>query len=593
MSEIVVHRCVVRIRRTSGWAWGASPEALVQAATRALPSLIVAQLPAIAASVATPVRIARPIRVTLETTVADLVALGGTGEGPPVLAERIGAQVAQAVQQAIDREDAVERVSEPIDDAVGVAALDEVSRDVDPLDAGAARRAVRAWWRSGAIEQVLARMDVAAVARIHDLLLPRASILADVRAELVAIAETVAARIPLVRSTMDARARVRIAIAAALVDAFPAAPDTAIVGAVDHVMPFSALDEPIAPTPAKPTEPSATRRAVRAGTIEIRSVLPFLLLPSLHHACWLDSAATLLASQELDHLAFALAAGLAAKVVDPPGRRWARTPADRAVIAAFAGVDDAIEDGVLASAATRLTPILDGLDAALRAVLARARRPRPLVLARDEHAWLLLDASGTTVLGRHADLRSTLATACAAPILVPAALADPATLDTLDLGNHRFITDAFPTRGEAWRRFRGVAVSFATNDTETSTAQLVAFTADFETTIALAGELVEFLGARPVVPRDPHLRIDATCTLAATAALADLGARLFPAEPTTPVLVLTRFRDLDATVTFEPDRIRIRVPLGRRHADLMHHGVLGELVRIPWLGGRTLDLGGA
>ena len=80
--------------------------------------------------------------------------------------------------------------------------------------------------------------------------------------------------------------------------------------------------------------------------------------------------------------------------------------------------------------------------------------------------------------------------------------------------------------------------------------------------------------------------------LAATSALADLGERLFPTEPTTPILALTRFQSLDARVTFEPDVIRVRVPLGRRHADLMRHAILGELGNVPWLSGRTLALGG-
>jgi hypothetical protein len=54
-----------------------------------------------------------------------------------------------------------------------------------------------------------------------------------------------------------------------------------------------------------------------------------------------------------------------------------------------------------------------------------------------------------------------------------------------------------------------------------------------------------------------------------------------------------RFRDLDARVWFEPDCVRVRIPLGRRHADLMRHGVLTTIPRVPWLGGRCVDLGGA
>jgi hypothetical protein len=215
------------------------------------------------------------------------------------------------------------------------------------------------------------------------------------------------------------------------------------------------------------------------------------------------------------------------------------------------------------------------------------------VLWRDERGWLLLDTDGMVALAAHAELRPVLAVAPSAAILVPAAFADRTTLEQIEFSNARFLSDAPRLRDEPWRVFAGIDRRMITNDTATPIPRLVALTAGLDTTLALAEELAGVLAERPAIPRDPLTGFDATCTLAATAALADLGARLFPAEPTTPVLALARFRDLDARVRFEPDRLVVRVPLGRRHADLLRHGVLGELPRVPWLVGCTIDLGGA
>jgi hypothetical protein len=195
------------------------------------------------------------------------------------------------------------------------------------------------------------------------------------------------------------------------------------------------------------------------------------------------------------------------------------------------------------------------------------------------------------VLAASPVLRDVLAVAPSHPIIVPSRFACTATFDQIDYANARFITDAPPNRGETWRSFAGTTRRLFTNDTTTPAGKLVALTANLDNALTLVEELVEALAERPAIPRGPLTAYEATCMLAATSALADLGGRLFPTETTTPALALARFRDLDARVRFEADRIRIRIPLGRRHADLMHHAVLGEF-RVPWLDERTIDLGG-
>jgi hypothetical protein len=58
------------------------------------------------------------------------------------------------------------------------------------------------------------------------------------------------------------------------------------------------------------------------------------------------------------------------------------------------------------------------------------------------------------------------------------------------------------------------------------------------------------------------------------------------------MLALHRFADLEATVRFERDAVRVRVPLGRRHADLLRGGLLSDVPHVVWLGGRTLTFSG-
>jgi hypothetical protein len=63
-------------------------------------------------------------------------------------------------------------------------------------------------------------------------------------------------------------------------------------------------------------------------------------------------------------------------------------------------------------------------------------------------------------------------------------------------------------------------------------------------------------------------------------------------EPTDPLLTLERFADLSAWVSVEPSRVRVRLPLGPRHADLSEHGLLADVRGVPWLGDRVVEFSG-
>lgn len=608
MTQIVIRRCDLHIRRTSGWAWGASPDELIRSATRAIPQLLAARLPELAVPADASIVIERPVTVKITATARQLAALGDAAPGTPEIADlraRIEADVAAAVASAIERDGIA------LDHPGVVARVDEerkaaeAARDAELARADAPRRAVHAWWRAGDIDAVLARLEPVALARLHELLLSQESGTGDPLAAVLEVVERTMHAYPVAPVTPLECVRRRIAIAAAAIDAMPAVATAQLRAAIERVLP---LDAKVATGVAASGRSAATPGAVartspvdvsggaahrdRTGELVVRSALPFLLLSSLRHAGWLDAATALLALHGCEADGFALAAGLAAKVVDPLERGWARSPADRLAISVFSGRTEPILDAEISAAATRLRPLLSSLDAGLRAVISRARGPAPVVVWRAAGGWRVLDGDGMVVLASGDKLGELLALTPPAPIVVPAQFAAGEVFEAIDYANRCFITDAPPGRTDPWRSFAGTTRRLFTNDTALPTGKLVAITAHLDHTLALAEELAEMLDDRPAIPRDSLSSFDSTCSLAATAALADISARLFPTEPTTPVLALTRFRDLDARVMFEDDRVRVRVPLGRRHADLMQHGVLGEFAGVPWWNGYTIDLGG-
>ncbi|HSN27620.1 MAG TPA: hypothetical protein VLT45_15115, partial [Kofleriaceae bacterium] len=179
MAEIVVHRCKLHIRRTSGWAWGASEDELIRAATHAIPQLLGARLPDLDVPGATEISVDRPVRVHVATSVRQLAALGAGATGTQDIVElraRITADVAAAVAAAIARDgtttaprQATERTERDVDGAEpGAAVAAELARGDAP------RRAVRAWFRANRIDAVLDRLEPIALARLHEWLLAEA-----------------------------------------------------------------------------------------------------------------------------------------------------------------------------------------------------------------------------------------------------------------------------------------------------------------------------------------------------------------------------------------------------------------------------------
>ena len=112
--------------------------------------------------------------------------------------------------------------------------------------------------------------------------------------------------------------------------------------------------------------------------------------------------------------------------------------------------------------------------------------------------------------------------------------------------------------------------------------------------VARAGELVrEVFTDRRAVLRADGDALDRTAALAASLGLGVIAWTLWgDGETTDPVAALTRFADLEATIRYTAGAVHVRLPLGRRHADLLRHGSLSDVHDVVWLGGRTLTFSG-
>jgi len=166
-------------------------------------------------------------------------------------------------------------------------------------------------------------------------------------------------------------------------------------------------------------------------------------------------------------------------------------------------------------------------------------------------------------------------------------------LDRLHSGGARFITNSPPPRDASWRSLRRGRRELWTNDPALSVGAALSTFKGIEKRCELADGTFEVLAARPSDPFRRFGPLETAATLAASIALADIAWRLWrEREATDALLPLERFADLDARVTFEPERIRVRMPLGMRHSDLYRAQIIDDLPDIPWLDGRAIEFTG-
>jgi hypothetical protein len=153
-----------------------------------------------------------------------------------------------------------------------------------------------------------------------------------------------------------------------------------------------------------------------------------------------------------------------------------------------------------------------------------------------------------------------------------------------------FVVAAPPARGERWRRLPPYRLW--TNNL--GDPALARYAGGYQPAVELTAEFTQALaGDREAVPLAAGPALGRSLLLAAGLGLGTLAWTLWrEREPTDPLLALERFADLSARVSFEPHRVRLRLPLGPRHTDLSEHGLLADVRGVPWLGGRVVEFSG-
>ena len=333
---------------------------------------------------------------------------------------------------------------------------------------------------------------------------------------------------------------------------------------------------------------------VTAAT-EVACALPFLLLGPLDQTGYLSALGPALQPAGLQAQTAVFATALAYMVLGPMERGWRRRPEDVAAAAAFAGLGAPVPGQALTDFARVATPALPALDAVVIRALAEGHTAgEPLVLVavgvRADGGLLLFDREGLFPVA-WSDTMAGLLPAWrmfgSPPVLV-ASSAVGALRDLADAGAS-FVVATPPARTERWRRLPPHRLWTNSDD-----QALARHAGGYQQAVDLAAELTQALAAeRAAIPLAASPALGHSLLLAAGLGLGTLAWTLWrEREPADPLLALERFADLSARVSFEPDRVRVRLPLGARHSDLSVHGLLADVPDVPWFGGRLVEFSG-
>ncbi|GLY40038.1 hypothetical protein Amsp01_060610 [Amycolatopsis sp. NBRC 101858] len=556
--EITVHRCAVRVVRRGGWSWGPDPRGLVQRVLDALPDLLAAEFGEHLTGDGPDLEITEPVRLSVR-----LAARGGGALVPANL--------------VLDRAASADPLSAPVPTPVPVPAPGPAGPSVEPSTTDPATELpvlaadVPAPTVAALFEELTARDELTALLA----LLPEET----VRRYLAALLAEDAGE-PADPGTPGPVAELARRLA------LPGPPVTRAELLELLGSPRGETGEQTGSAAAVGESASSGVTAVPrpAGETRVGSVLPFLLAGPLARTGYLDVIGPALSGVDLPGDAPLFAAALAYQVLGEPQRGWRRTPEDDLAAATFAGLESVPD---LTTFARRAGPALPVLDGVLALSLCRGHEPgAPLLVAGVDDGLLLVDTPGLYPMAWVSTVEGLLPhwAACGRPpVLVRDGPLPPACLRELAAAGVRFLTDARPLRDDPLTRLRSRTPLWTTGGVEPRLAAGLPAEQLDELTRTL------FAGHRALPLAGDHA-LDHSTALAASLALGVIAGQLWGGD--TPVLTLTRFADLEATVRFERDAVRVKIPLGRRHADLWRGGALADVPNVVWLGGRTLTFSG-
>ncbi|MER6140624.1 hypothetical protein ABT174_11245 [Streptomyces sparsogenes] len=591
--DITVRRCTVTVVRRGGWSWGPDPRGLVRQVVDALPELLADHFAERLAGDGPDVEITEPLTVTVRQG-----RPGGSGRpsggGPPVEVHFAPVPVVEVPAET------------PVPDAASLqdAFADPFAAEPEPRTVPGAAALFAELAERGELDALLALLpdetlrayllallgtDDPAAARLLAELVGRALAAGPAPAEALperlraAVAGLDAADLPRVLAGFLASADREEAVRLAL----------PLAGPRDRNARSDRTDRTDRPLGERPRAAEDTSGARATGEVRVRSALPFLLAGPLARIGYLDALGPALAGVELAEDAPLFAAALAYKVLGVTARGWRRADGDAEAAAAFAGLGPPVADERLADFARRVRPALPVLDGVLALSVGRGHDPAdPLLITGTTHVdggLLLVDAQGMFPIAWAAEAAGLLPhwQTCGRP---PALLCEgplpPGTLRELASAGVPFLTGVRPLRGDPVARLPWRTPLWAAAGTAPDT-RLAAELPDHAE--RLADLVTALVTERRAVPLAPDGGLERTVTLAAGLGLATIAWTLWrDRETPDPTAALLRFSDLEATVRYEPGAVRVRVPRGRRHADLLAGGLLADVPDVVWLGGRTL-----
>jgi hypothetical protein len=646
-TDIVIRRCAVRVVRHGGWSWGPHPQRLVDQVIATLPGLIAARLGELAALGAPDSEITEPVRIAVSLQLADLLAdqldpawcVPITMEPLPkpsqvtLPAPPSGTTLTDDPQPLAPVPPAIPAYMQPVtliqflvglfdrgelDDfltllplatletwyrtlagprttpstgshgagATSTTALDRILRRKSDLTGDLPTPLARAM-TSPTADRNQRLLDIIA-ATPPDRVLPRGGDLTSDVPILLTPVTTASA------TNRAQQLRDTIIVVAAWAGRLDAG------GLAQHSGPGIKRrtgTRPSPPTLARPGPrlPQPGRAPRTATPVDVASALPFLLLGPLAQIGYLPALVPALQAVGLERETAAFATALAYTVLGPLHRGWRRSPEDVTAAAAFAGLDTPVAGPALAEFARVAAPALPALDAVVtRALTVGHTASEPLVLIGiDDRAGglILFDREGLFPLA-WSDTVDGLVPAwrgCGSPPVLVAPTA-AGSLRGLAATSARFVVATPPARGERWRQLPPHRLW--TNDHDDPA--LARYAGDYQQVIAQAGACVQGLARdRIAVPLAGNPALSRSLLLAAGLGLGTLAWTLWrQREPTDPLLALERFADLSARVSVEPHRVRVRLPLGPRHADLLEHSLLADVRGVPWLDDRVVEFSG-
>ncbi len=630
MSEVLIRHCTLRLVRRGGWTWGAEPKELARRVLAALPALLARMLADLVPEDRALV-VRQPVKLKLSASLTDLLAGRLEIQRGSWSANTLALELKTALRQALERslggalEEALLPV-QPRSPAATPALQTRASARGEANQAGTPPtillQLLMAWQERGLLIPQLLRMPEGLISRWHRLLLESHAqgAVGDVDEAATSLETLVnelqnaglGGRVGSLRLTLTARLILAVLAAARL----GLAPQTATArAALDRLLPLepetggTRSHESTPPVDDIRTEPfqSDVDTGVKRGqgswkpahskTIQpgetwetrIDCALPFLALGPLSKMGCLDILAHSFEKPALDLIPFA--ASLANKVLAPPHGGWRREPSARHAAAVFAGCQEEIAEADLVHFADNAADLLLGVEALVTQSVIAGRDPKkPLILnaTQKPEGFLVLDADG---LFPAAFCRTVDDLATVVPEGQPFWLAGE-TVDSvpaLEAAGLRWFCARPPVEHMARQVFLRGERCYS-NDSDLGDAFLLSHAKAFSAREDELEELTEeLIRARRAVVHARSGQFERGLTLIAGCSLATISWTLWrEIEPSSPQLALMRFGDLDASIRFESDAVRVRLPLGRRYQDLEQAGLLADIPCIPWLGGRDI-----